>query len=129
MNLDVEKIKYDQNGLVPAIIQDFENNEVLMLGYMNKDSLLKTIETQKATFWSRSRQKYWIKGESSGNFQEIKEAYYDCDTDTFLFKVKQLGAACHEGYRTCFFRKIVDKNLNVETVGEPLFDPNEVYKK
>ena len=103
----IPELKYDDKGLIPAIIQDVENNEVLMLAYMDKTALKKTIETGKTHFWSRSRQKYWMKGETSGNVQLVKEILYDCDEDTLLIKVKQVGSgACHTGNRTCFYRSI-----------------------
>jgi len=103
----IPKLKYDQQGLIPAIIQDAGTNEVLMLAYMNEESFQKTLETGKTTFWSRSRQKLWMKGETSGNCQLVKEIFYDCDQDTLLIKVGQLGGiACHTGERTCFFRKV-----------------------
>ncbi len=122
----IENIKFDQNGLVPAIIQDAEDGSVLMMAYMNKDSLLATIKTKKTNFWSRSRQKYWVKGESSGHIQEVKEVFYDCDGDTLLIKVKQHGGACHVGYRSCFYSKVED-NGDVSIVGEKVFDPDKVY--
>jgi phosphoribosyl-AMP cyclohydrolase len=101
------ELKYDDNGLIPAIIQDVKNEEVLMMAYMNKASLEKTIDSGKTCFWSRSRQEFWTKGETSGNVQLVKEILYDCDADTLLVKVEQTGAgACHTGNRTCFFRKI-----------------------
>ncbi len=101
------ELKYDDKGLIPAIIQDFENGDVLMMAYMNEASLKMTIETGFTHFWSRSRQKFWKKGETSGNLQEVKEIFYDCDADTLLIKVKQHGGvACHTGNRTCFYRKI-----------------------
>ena len=102
------KLKYDKSGLIPAIIQDHKTGEVLMLAYMNKGSLGKTLRIKKTCFWSRSRKKYWIKGETSGNFQVVKAIYYDCDMDTLLIKVRQLGdgVACHTGNRSCFYRKI-----------------------
>ncbi|MGD1075764.1 MAG: phosphoribosyl-AMP cyclohydrolase [Thermodesulfovibrionales bacterium] len=101
------ELKYDAKGLVPAIIQDIENGEVLMMAYMNEASLKMTIETGYTHFWSRSRQKYWKKGETSGNVQEVQEVLYDCDADTLLIKVRQHGScACHTGNRTCFYRKI-----------------------
>jgi phosphoribosyl-AMP cyclohydrolase len=101
-------LKYDDKGLIPAIIQDAANNEVLMLAYMDKKALEMTLETGFTHFWSRSRQKYWKKGETSGNVQEVKEIFYDCDEDTLLIKVNQKGkGACHTGNRTCFFRSIV----------------------
>jgi phosphoribosyl-AMP cyclohydrolase len=103
----IPELKYDEKGLIPAIIQDVNNNEVLMLAYMNKASLEKTVESGKTTFWSRSRQEFWVKGETSGNVQFVKEIYYDCDSDTLLIKVEQRGeGACHTGERTCFFRTI-----------------------
>ncbi len=101
------ELKYDAKGLIPAIIQDIENNDILMMAYMNETSLQRTLETGFTHFWSRSRQKYWKKGETSGNVQEVKEVFYDCDADTLLVKVKQRGSgACHTGNRTCFYRKI-----------------------
>ena len=101
------ELKYDDNGLIPAIIQDIKNEEVLMMAYMNKASLEKTIESGKTCFWSRSRQEFWTKGETSGNVQLVKEILYDCDADTLLVKVEQTGAgACHTGNRTCFYRSI-----------------------
>lgn len=125
----IENIKFDQNGLVPAIIQDSEDGTVLMMAYMNRESLLATLKTKKATFWSRSRQKFWIKGESSGHVQEVKSMFYDCDGDTLLIKVKQIGdAACHNGYRSCFYTKIEDDGATT-IVGEKVFDPDKVYKK
>ena len=103
----ISELKYDDKGLIPTIIQDVENNEVLMLAYMDKTALEKTIKTGKTHFWSRSRQKYWMKGETSGNVQLVKEILYDCDEDTLLIKVKQVGSgACHTGNRTCFYRSI-----------------------
>ncbi len=103
----IPQLKYDEKGLIPAIVQDIENGDVLMMAYMNKSSLKMTIETGFTHFWSRSRQKYWKKGETSGCVQEVREICYDCDSDTLLIKVKQHGAAaCHTGNRTCFFRKI-----------------------
>ena len=103
----IPDLKYDDKGLIPTIIQDVNNNEVLMLGYMNEESLRKTIESGRTCFWSRSRQEFWTKGLTSGNVQNVKEILYDCDADTLLVKVEQVGTgACHTGERTCFFRKI-----------------------
>jgi phosphoribosyl-AMP cyclohydrolase len=122
LNIDFEK----SGGLVPAIVQDWKTGEVLMVAYMNAESWEKTQETGKASFWSRSRKKLWLKGETSGHVQIIKEAFLDCDNDALLLKVEQLGgAACHTGYRSCFYRRIVKGQ--VETVGEKVFDPKEVY--
>ncbi len=115
-------------GLLPAIVQDDETGEVLMLAYMNRDAWLRTLETGKATFWSRSRNTLWLKGETSGHVQLVREVRIDCDDDTILLKVHQLGgAACHTGYRSCFYRKLVDGR--VENTGVRIFNPEDVYKK
>ena len=103
---EILNLEYDAAGLIPEIIQDYKTGEVLMLAYMNKQSLKRTLKLKKACFWSRSRKQYWVKGESSGHFQFIKEIYYDCDADTLLIKVRQIGAACHTGNRSCFYRQI-----------------------
>ena len=103
-----ENLKYDANGLIPAVIQDWTTNEVLMVAYMNAASLKKTVETGLTWFWSRSRQKFWQKGETSGNVQRVKDILYDCDQDTLLVKVEQTGPACHTGARSCFFRSFSD---------------------
>ena len=125
INLDFKKMK----GLVPAVIQDYKTNEVLMVGFMNKESWEKTLETKKACFFSRSRGKLWLKGETSGNFQLVKEILVDCDGDAVVIKVEQLGgAACHVGYNSCFYRKVKDKKLSVFKK-EKIFDPEEVYGK
>lgn len=116
------------DGLIPAIAQDAATGDVLMLAYINEESWRRTLETGVATYWSRSRRKLWVKGESSGNVQKIREIYVDCDLDTVVFKVDQVGgAACHEGYRSCFFRRVEDGDLVV--VGERVFDPQKVYGK
>jgi len=113
-------------GMLPAIIQDWKTGEVLMVGYMSPDSWAKTLETGKVCFWSRSRKKLWMKGETSGNVQIVKEVYLDCDNDALLLKIEQVGgAACHTGYRSCFYRRVVDGQL--KTIGERVFDPKEVY--
>ncbi|HRR40131.1 MAG TPA: phosphoribosyl-AMP cyclohydrolase [Syntrophales bacterium] len=115
------------NGLIPAIVQDFDSKEVLMLAYVNRQAWLSTLETGKATYWSRSRNSLWVKGESSGNVQLIREILVDCDSDTLLFKVEQVGgAACHTGYQSCFYRRISDGKE--EIVGKKVFDPEDVYK-
>ena len=103
---NLKSLKFDRQGLVPAIIQDYKSKDVLMLAYMNKESLKKTIASGKACFWSRSRNKYWAKGETSGCFQFVKDITYDCDMDALLIKVRQVGVACHTGNRSCFYRKI-----------------------
>lgn len=121
--LDFEK----QGGLVPAIVQD-EAGKVLMLAYMNEMAWENTLKTGKATFFSRSRNKLWVKGETSGNVQIVKDIFVDCDTDTVLLQVEQVGgAACHEGYRSCFYRKLEDGELRV--VDERVFSPEEKYGK
>ncbi len=102
----LSELKYNSDGLIPAIIQDKDNGEVLMMAWMNEESLRQTIETGLCTYWSRSRNKYWIKGETSGHVQKVKSISVDCDVDTLLIKVEQTGAACHENYRTCFFRTL-----------------------
>ena len=113
-------------GLVPAIVQDHDTGEVLMLAYMNQEAWNRTLATGRAHFWSRSRKKLWCKGETSGHIQEIREIYVDCDLDTVLLKVHQVGgAACHEGYRSCFYRKVEGGKLKV--VDTRVFDPMEVY--
>lgn len=115
------------DGLIPAIAQDSETGEILMQAYINQESWDETLKSGNATYWSRSRQKLWKKGESSGNVQKIKEILVDCDEDAVIFKVEQIGgAACHLGYRSCFFRKVSDGEL--VTVGERVFDPDKVYK-
>lgn len=103
MNLPTD-MKYDDNGLVPAIVQDVDNGEVLMLAYMNREALERTLTTGRTWFWSRSRQEYWCKGETSGNRQYVREVRYDCDLDAVLVKVEQVGPACHTGERSCFYR-------------------------
>lgn len=103
----IPELKFDDKGLMPVIIQDIGNNEVLMLAYMDKTAIKKTITTRRTNFWSRSRQSYWMKGETSGNEQIVKEIFYDCDNDTLLIKVEQMGSgACHTGNRSCFYRNI-----------------------
>lgn len=121
---------FDKVELIPAIAQDAESGQVLMLAYMNRESYELTLETGVATYWSRSRGKLWKKGESSGNVQKVHNIYLDCDADTILVKVTQVGgAACHEGYPSCFFREIDPKTQEESVVGERVFDPNEVYGK
>jgi phosphoribosyl-AMP cyclohydrolase len=123
-----DELKYDAAGLIPAIIQDVDTGEVLMVAWMNKDSLADTIRTRRTHFWSRSRKKYWMKGESSGHVQEVISVYTDCDQDVLLIKVKQIGAACHEGYKSCFFREYQDDG-QWKVIAERMFDPNDVYGK
>jgi len=124
----IDDLKFNSDGLIPAIIQDVEDNTVLMMAYMNKDSLKATIESKKTNFWSRSRKKYWVKGESSGHIQEVKAIYFDCDADTLLIKVKQHGGACHVGYRSCFYTQVHTDGAT-EIIAEKVFDPDKIYKK
>lgn len=105
-DLTVEQLKYDDAGLIPAVIQQYDTGEVLMVAYMNAESVEKTLETGRTWFWSRSRQQYWMKGESSGHVQDVKEVRYDCDADCLLVKVDQHGAACHTMERSCFYRTL-----------------------
>ena len=121
---------FSKSELIPAIAQDSESGDVLMLAYMNQEAYEETLKTGRVCYFSRSRQKLWRKGEESGNVQQLREIYYDCDADTLLVKVNQIGgAACHEGYKSCFFRKIDPATGDVEIIGERVFDPAEVYKK
>ncbi len=106
LSFRLEDLKFDKFGLIPAIIQDYKNNEVLMVAYMNKESLRRSLKSGKSCFWSRSRKEYWVKGLTSGHFQFIKSVAYDCDMDALLIRVRQVGAACHTGNRSCFYRKI-----------------------
>ena len=125
--MDLTQIKFDEQGLVPAITQDAENGEVLMQAYMNAESLRLTLETGKMTYWSRSRQQIWVKGETSGNTQQVVEFRIDCDGDTLLFKVHQKGGACHTGFRTCFFRR--NEGGDWVEVGKPVFRPEETNRR
>ncbi len=123
INLDFSK----SDGLIPAIVQEAETGEVLMLAYMNREAWEATLTTGKATYFSRSRQELWIKGLTSGNIQRIKEVRVDCDDDTILLKVEQVGgAACHTGHKSCFFKRV--ENGAIQIIGLTLFDPKEVYK-
>ena len=122
----LDTLKYNEQGLIPAIIQDAENGEVLMMAWMNREAVRRTLETGRVTFWSRSRRKFWVKGETSGHTQEVRSVHVDCDADVLLIRVEQKGAACHEGYRSCFFRAVSPEG---ETTidRERLVDPKEVY--
>lgn len=123
--------------LVIGIAQDYQTNDILMVAFMNKEAVEQTLKTKKAHYYSTSRQKQWLKGESSGNVQTVKEMYIDCDADAIIMKVEQIGAACHEGYRSCFFRQldINKENIDIENItdddieviSERLFDPKEMY--
>ena len=107
----IDSLRYGPDGLVPAIVQDAGSDEVLMLAYMNKESLQRTVESGLATYWSRSRRSFWVKGETSGHVQRVRSISVDCDADTVLLKVDQTGPACHENYRSCFFRDLRDGAL------------------
>lgn len=111
----IKGLKYDENGLIPAIIQDAEDGQVLMMAWMNEESLRRTVATGFATYWSRSRQSFWVKGETSGHLQQVKKISVDCDQDCLLIQVDQTGAACHENFRSCFFRDIVGPDLVVNS--------------
>jgi phosphoribosyl-AMP cyclohydrolase len=119
--MDLPELKYDANGLVPAIAQDAATGEVLMLAYMNAEAFRLTVETGQATYYSRSRRKLWVKGETSGNRQRVLAVHLDCDLDAVLLKIEQVGAACHNGFRSCFYRRL--ENGRLEVVGEKLFAP------
>lgn len=123
----IDQIKFDSAGLVPAVVQDARSKEVLMVAYMNKEALLKTLRTAKAHFYSRSRRRIWLKGETSGHVQRVKSIALDCDGDTLLASVSQTGGACHAGYRTCFYRRL-DAKKSWKVVGRKLFDPTKVYR-
>ena len=117
--------KYDDKGLLTAIAQDADNGQILMVAFMNETALRQTLDTGIMTYWSRSRAKLWVKGESSGHTQQVVETRVDCDGDAIVFQVRQEGGACHEGYRSCFFRKLTDDGLTID--GERVFDPAKVY--
>jgi phosphoribosyl-AMP cyclohydrolase len=122
-----ERLKFNSDGLIPAIIQDQANGRVLMMAWMNRESLQKTIETGKTYFWSRSRQKFWMKGESSGHTQAVSDISFDCDGDTLLIQVEQIGAACHEGYRSCFFRSVGPDGKGEKVTEARLISPEQMY--
>ena len=133
--------RHEKNGekLIIAVAQDYKTNEVLMVAFMNRQAVFETLETKKAHYYSTSRAKQWLKGESSGNIQHVKEIYVDCDADALVLKVNQIGAACHEGYKSCFFREIDNSkekydldnltDTDIKVIAERLFDPAEMYKK
>jgi len=124
-----DQLKFDANGLIPAIIQDQKTGRVLMMAWMNRASIEKTVTTGKTHFWSRSRQKFWMKGETSGHTQTIRDISFDCDGDTLLIQVEQIGAACHEGYRSCFFRSIGNGSETVKITESQLIPPDSIYGK
>ena len=123
----LSELKYDSDGLVVAVIQDRDNDEVLMVGYMNTEAIKETLTTGRVCFWSRSRQKLWIKGETSGHTQTVESVAVDCDGDALLIKVDQKVAACHTGYRSCFFREVSSDGESTDIVGEKIFNADAVY--
>ena len=123
----LSELKYDSDGLVAAVIQDKTNNEVLMVGYMNDEAIKQTLSTRQVCFWSRSRQKLWIKGETSGHTQTVESVAVDCDGDALLIKVEQKVAACHVGYRSCFYREVSPDGESTRVVGKKVFDADTVY--
>ena len=124
-----EALKFNEDGLIPAIIQDEASGRVLMMAWMNRAAVEKTVATGKTHFWSRSRQKFWMKGESSGHTQTVKQISFDCDGDTLLIQVEQIGAACHEGYRSCFFRAAEANGTTHKVTEERLATPDQIYGK
>lgn len=123
----LSQLKYNTDGLVPAIAQQYDSGEVLMMAWMNQASIEETLQTKRVCYWSRSRQAFWRKGESSGQVQQLKTMSFDCDQDTILLKVDQTGPACHTGRRSCFFFQVVDAD-SVEINSKPLINPKELYK-
>ncbi len=123
----LDQLKWNADGLIPAIVQEHRTGRVLMMAWMNKASLEKTMETRRTWFWSRSRNKYWMKGESSGHVQVVRDLAFDCDGDTLLIQVEQTGAACHEGYQSCFFRSIGDTGEGWHVTEPQLETPEAIY--
>jgi len=121
----LDAVVFDENGLVPAIVQDAATDEVLMMAHMTEDTLRETLNTGRMVYWSRSRQERWVKGATSGHTQAVEEVRVDCDGDTLLFQVQQEGGACHTGYKSCFYRRADNGTLVAE--GDKVFDPEEVY--
>ena len=124
-----DKLKFNEDGLVPAIIQEAGSGRVLMMAWMNRASIESTIQTGRTHFWSRSRKKYWMKGEESGHTQTVRDLAFDCDGDTLLIQVEQVGAACHEGFKSCFFRSVEKDGENFRTTEAQLQRPEDIYKK
>lgn len=123
----LDELNFDAQGLLPAVVQDARTGEVLVLAYMNRAAIEKTLETGKVTFWSRSRQKFWVKGETSGNFLLFRELRVNCELNSLLVKAEPIGPTCHEGYATCFFRRIADGGARYEIVAEQVKTPEEIY--
>ena len=124
-----DQLKFDANGLIPAIVQEQKTGRVLMMAWMNRASLEKTLATGRTHFWSRSRQKFWMKGETSGHVQQVMDIAFDCDGDVLLIQVGQTGAACHEGYRSCFFRSVEKDGKSFKTTEARLETPEQIYGK
>jgi len=124
-----DQLKFNADGLIPAIVQEQSTKRVLMMAWMNRASIEKTVETGKTHFWSRSRQKFWMKGETSGHLQTVKDIAFDCDGDTLLIQVEQIGAACHEGYQSCFFRSVTAGSDPVKITEKRLENPEDIYGK
>lgn len=130
MSQTAEGLDFDRTPLIPVIAQDAASGDVLMLAYMNREAWDETLRTGRVCYYSRSRNKLWRKGEESGNVQHVREIYFDCDADALLIKIEQVGgAACHEGYKSCFFRRLDPQSHDVSIIGERVFDPNAVYKR
>lgn len=125
----LDNLKFNADGLIPAIIQEQATGRVLMMAWMNRESIQRSLDQGKTVFWSRSRQKYWVKGESSGHVQAIRNIAFDCDGDTLLIQVEQTGAACHEGYKSCFFRSIKEQGSSFDITEPQLIKPEEIYGK
>ena len=128
MDAKLEGLKFDANGLIPAIVHDAGSGEVLMMAWMNKEALDKTVQTGKTHFFSRSRNKLWLKGESSGHLQHVRSIATDCDGDVLLVKVAQVGAACHDGYYSCFYREYDKAGEPWKVIGRKVFEPERVYR-
>ncbi|MGA9363041.1 MAG: phosphoribosyl-AMP cyclohydrolase [Bacteroidota bacterium] len=125
----LDAVKFDSGGLLTAVVQDAETGEVLMVSFMNKESLERTIETGKATYWSRSRKKLWVKGEESGHVQTVHSIHLDCDGDAILLKVHQAGGACHTGHRSCFYREVTNHGDGFREKQDLVFNPDDVYHR
>ena len=123
----LDQLKFDEKGLITAVVQDINTNQVLMVAYMNREAVKKTIVGNLACFWSRSRQEFWIKGQTSGHTQTVNSVSVDCDGDALLIKVEQKGGACHMGYNSCFFREISMAGEQTKIVGQKVFEPDQVY--
>ena len=124
-----DQLKFNKDGLIPVIVQEHASKRVLMMAWMNRAALEKTIETGRACFWSRSRQEFWVKGQTSGHFQIVRDIAFDCDGDTLLLQVDQIGAACHEGYQSCFFRSVSREDPDFKITEPRLVDPANIYGK